>query len=54
MVPETPLPLVVLNFAVTTKLDPSVKAEGQAHTEYPFVIPLSTAETSWHFHKGLY
>lgn len=49
-----PVPLVFLDFVAATKLHPSVKAEGQACTEYPFVIPLSTAETSWHLHKGLY
>lgn len=49
-----PPPLVVLDFAATTKLGPSTKAWGPARTEYPFVSPLSTAEASWHFHKGLY
>lgn len=48
-----PGPPMALDFAAITELDPAVKAQGRERTEHPFVVPLRTAETSWHFRKGL-
>lgn len=45
--------MVVLDSAVTIKLGPSIKAEGQARTEDPFVILLAQLRPAGIFTKGL-
>ena len=46
------MPLVVLDSAVTAKLGPSVKGEGRARTEDPFVILLAQLRPAGMFTKG--